>query len=240
MIEPLLLATTPVATFAGARPLSGATGFFYSSDDGRLHLVTCRHVLLDEPSSHRPDRIEIEVHTEAKVLAKTVVLSLLLYRAGAPVWRQARDDTGDVDIAALELDRATWPESAQVAPFSRRNLLLALEQVRVGASLLVPGYPLGFHDTVHRLPVVRQACVASAFGVRFQGLGCFLTDARTHRGTSGAPVVLAAAQQSEPGQLLGVHSSRFDMRNRTPVVDESLGLNCAWYADVLPSITESR
>ena len=31
----------------------------------------------------------------------------------------------------------------------------------------------------------------------------------------------------------------FDMRNRTPVVDESLGLNCAWYADVLPSITES-
>jgi transposase-like protein len=38
---------------------------------------------------------------------------------------------------------------------------------------------------LHHMPVVRQAAVASSFGLRFGGQGYFLTDARTHRGTSG-------------------------------------------------------
>ena len=35
--------------------------------------------------------------------------------------------------------------------------------------MLIVGFPLGFHDWLHHLPVVRQATIASAFGVRFQG-----------------------------------------------------------------------
>jgi len=89
--------------------------------------------------------------------------------------------------------------------------------------------------------VVRQAVVASAFGMRFQGLGYFLTDARTHRGTSGAPVVMrntaASAVDELPWKLLGVHSARLDMAGRDLVQDESLGLNCAWYADILMTLT---
>ena len=57
------------------------------------------------------------------------------------------------------------------------------------------GFPLGFHDTLHHMPVVRHAVVASSFGLRFQGHGYFLTDARTHRGTSGAPVVMRSEEQ---------------------------------------------
>ena len=111
--------------------------------------------------------------------------------------------------------------------------------------MLVVGFPLGFHDTLHHLPVVRQAAVASSFGVRFQGQGYFLTDARTHRGTSGAPVVMraAAARRDDdvlPWKLLGVHAARMDMRTRDRQQDESLGLNCAWYADILLTLTEPR
>ena len=40
-----------------------------------------------------------------------------------------------------------------------------------------------------------------------------------------------------PWQLLGIHSSRLDMSNRHLQEDESLGLNCAWYADALMTIT---
>ena len=99
-----------------------------------------------------------------------------------------------------------------------------------GTQVIVVGFPLGFYDTVHRLPVARQAAIASAFGVRFQGEGYFLTDARTHRGTSGAPVVLHDPQGGHalPWKLLGIHSGRLDMSTRQPGVDESLGLNCAW------------
>jgi hypothetical protein len=92
------------------------------------------------------------------------------------------------------------------------------------------------------LPVVRQAVIASSFGLRFQGQGFFLTDARTHRGTSGAPVVIRApVQDARLGdlswKLLGVHSGRLDMLSRDAEQDESLGLNCAWYADILLTLT---
>jgi hypothetical protein len=84
--------------------------------------------------------------------------------------------------------------------------------------------------------------IASSFGLRFQGQGYFLTDARTHRGTSGAPVLMrrdGAPGTSDPlpWKLLGVHSARLDMGNRDQA-DESLGLNCAWYADILLTLTE--
>jgi hypothetical protein len=38
--------------------------------------------------------------------------------------------------------------------------------------------------------------------------------------------------------LLGVHSARFDMETRDHDQDEALGLNCAWYADILLTLTE--
>ena len=84
--------------------------------------------------------------------------------------------------------------------------------------------------------------IASSFGLRFQGLGYFLTDARTHRGTSGAPVVMrhhdaAANDDALPWRLLGVHSARLDMAGRDLAQDESLGLNCAWYADILMTLS---
>ena len=98
------------------------------------------------------------------------------------------------------------------------------------------------HDGLHHLPVARQATIASSFGTRFQGLGLFLTDARMHRGSSGAPVVMrdgsaGAEHGGLPWKLLGIHSSRFDMSGRDRVEDESLGLNCAWYADILMTLT---
>lgn len=61
-----------------------------------------------------------------------------------------------------------------------------------------------------------------------------------HRGCSGSPVLAIAADGGATGQrwrLLGIHASRMDMANRNSELDESLGLNCAWYADVLMVLT---
>ena len=38
--------------------------------------------------------------------------------------------------------------------------------------------------------------------------------------------------------LLGVHSARLDVDTRDLELDEALGLNCAWYADILLTLTE--
>jgi len=244
MIEPLLLTAARISTFDGGRPLTNASGFFFARDE-RLHLVTSRHVVVDEPSGHFPDRIEIELHTDARNLTQSIGFSMLLYRDGRSVWRQGVDSSGEIDVAVIEIDRAMLPQPCVLHAFTPAHLQQAFDVVEVGSSALVVGFPLGFHDTLHHLPVVRQALIASAFGIRFQGHGYFLTDARTHRGTSGAPVVMrrtqeTAAEDPLPWKLLGVHSARLDMDNRDIEQDESLGLNCAWYADILLTLTEPQ
>lgn len=234
-----LFGVTRVLTYAGARGLTSASGFFFERD-GRLFLVTSRHVLFDGPSGHAPDRIEIELHTDRRDLTSLATLSILLHRDGTAVWHQARDSGGEVDVATLELDRAAMPEGSVVHAFGLQHLAAELDLFEVGDRLAIPGFPLGFFDTVHHLPVVRQASIASHFGVRFQGLGFFLTDARMHRGSSGSPVLarVGAASGGAPRWcLLGVHSSRMDMATRDEAQDESLGLNCAWYADILLTLT---
>jgi len=238
VIEPLLLTTARVSTFFDRQPLTGASGFFFERDE-RLFFVTSRHVVFDLPSQHFPNRIEIEVHCDARNLTRSVALSVLLYRDGMSVWHQGSDAGGEIDVAVIEIQRSALPESALLRCFRPAQLQGSLQEVEVGSSLLIVGFPLGFHDTLHHLPVVRQAVIASSFGLRFQGQGYFLTDARTHRGTSGAPVVMRdpGGDPQLPWKLLGVHSIRMDMVSRDRQQDESLGLNCAWYADILLTLT---
>lgn len=239
-VDPLLLTTTRVTTFSADQVLTSATGFFYRRGD-RLFLVSNRHVFADAESGHLPDRVEIGVHTDLRDLARYAVVSLPLYRDGLRQWREAADGGGAVDIAAIEVPAAALPADAVLQAFDETHLEARGEEVAIGDALTIAGFPLGFHDTVHHLAVARSASIASAYGVRFQRQGCFLTDARTHRGSSGSPVVRRRANDrsaapSSPWQLLGVHSTRMDMRTRDQTQDESLGLNCAWYADVLGTL----
>jgi hypothetical protein len=242
VIESLPLAVTRVTTLAGDRILTNATGFFFERD-GALYLVTSRHVVLDEASEHRPDRIEIELHVDERNLGETVQFSIPLYRQGRSVWREGLDSAGAVDVVAIQLERAALPRKMLAHAFRPENLYRSLDMVEMGAPVLIVGFPLGVHDTLHRLPVARQSVIASAFGIRFQGKGCFLTDARLHRGTSGAPVVARKAAGTDgrgdfPWMLLGVHSAKLDLVNRDSSQDESLDLNFAWYADILLTLTQ--
>ncbi|WP_295643355.1 serine protease [uncultured Methylibium sp.] len=246
-IEPLLLAATRVSTFLQQRLLTQASGFFFQRDE-RLYLVTSRHVCFDEPSGHHPDRLEIELHTDAGNMTDSIGFSIPLYRDGQGVWIDGLDGSGEIDVAVVELERAALPATAIIRAFTPQHLeAVQAAAVEVGTSLLIVGFPLGFHDTLHHLPVVRQAVIASSYGMRFKGEGYFLTDARTHRGTSGAPVVArlpaplpdpaGGELQQLPWLLLGVHSARLDVDGRDLGLDEALGLNCAWYADILMVLT---
>jgi len=242
MTEPVLLTAARVLTFDNDASLTNASGFFFAREE-RLFLVTSRHVVIDEPSKHYPNRIEIELHDDAANLASSTGFSIPLYRDGKSIWRQGLDAAGEVDVAAIEIERRALPATTLYRAFTPAHLVGPEDRPGIGSSLLVVGFPLGFHDTLHHMPVARQAVIASSFGLRFQGKGYFLTDARTHRGTSGAPVVMRTgatdpAGNDLPWKLLGVHSASLDMLTRDQEKDESLGLNCAWYADILLTLTE--
>jgi Trypsin-like peptidase domain len=244
VIESLLLAVTRIATMFGTQHLSNATGFFFQREE-RLFLITSRHVLLDEESNHRPDGLAIELHVDPENVAITTQFFIPLYSDNQPVWREGSDSAGTVDVVALEIERLALPDTLLLHAFTPDHLLEQLNEIEVGARVLVVGFPLGFHDVLHHLPVARQAIIASAFGIRFQGHGYFLTDARLHRGMSGAPVVTRMTTEPSgrgamPWLLLGVHGARMDVTDRDVAQDERLDLNCAWYADILLPLTQSR
>ncbi len=187
-------------------------------------------------------RLEIVFHVDAKNLTEVKQMSVPLYRDGQPLWRQGVDSGGMVDIVALEIDRTVLPDRI-LSAFTPVHLVTEFDRIEVGTPVLIVGFPLGFHDNLHHLPVARHAVVASAFGVRFQGQGYFLTDAMLHRGVSGAPVVARmmtdrSGRADLPWMLLGVHAARMDVTNRDIDQDERLNLNCAWYADILLTLTE--
>ena len=242
LIDPLLLTATRVSTFEQQQQLTNATGFFFERN-GRLFLVTSRHVMVDHPTKHFPDRIEIVLHTDPDNIASSTGFSIPLYRDGRSLWRQATDTAGEIDVAVIELERPALPPTMVYRAFTTAHLLDPRSRIEVGTTLLVVGFPLGFHDTLHQMPVARHAVVASSYGLRFQGEGYFLTDARTHRGISGAPVVTRfTGNGGGPDDLswilLGIHSARFDVGTRDLHLDEALGLNCAWYADILLTLTD--
>lgn len=244
-IEPILLTTVLVQTFQGNAHLTNATAFFFERGP-RLFLVTSRHVLQDEATGHAPDRIVIDLHLGEEGFSAVIGFSIPLFMGGLSVWRTGYDAAGDVDVAMIEIDRSKLPPKTLYRAFSPAHLAQDFEAIEVGSPLLVVGFPLGFHDSLHHLPIVRQAAIASSFGLRFKGEGYFLTDARTHRGTSGAPVVMRSPPANPGGTadlpwlLLGVHSARLDVGTRDQALDEALGLNCAWYADVLMALSADR
>lgn len=241
MIEALLLAATQITTFSPDKPSTNATGFFFERD-GRLYLVTNRHVVLEETIAHTPDRIEIVLHIDPDNVASVTSFSIPLYVDGIAVWHEGIDSGGRIDVVVIPLDRTALPDTLLLHAFTPDHLLDDLDRIEAGAPVRVAGFPLGFHDTVHHLPVMRQAVVASAFGIRFQGQGYFLTDARMHRGMSGAPVAVrlqpeAASRDVLAWTLLGIHAGRFDV-SFDEEQDERLSLNYAWYADILMTLTE--
>ena len=154
MAESLLFTTARVTTFDGPRLLTGATGFFFTRSE-RLFLVTSRYVLQDIPSGHRPNRIELEFHTDPVDLRRTATLSIWLFKNGISLWRQATDSGGEIDVGVIELDKAELSSDAHICCFTTEHLQSELGEVEVGTGLLVVGFPLGFHDTMHHLPVVR-------------------------------------------------------------------------------------
>jgi hypothetical protein len=51
--------------------------------------------------------------------------------------------------------------------FTPEHLTQKDDQIEVGSSLLVVGFPLGFHDALHHMPSVRRALLSSSFGLCF-------------------------------------------------------------------------
>jgi hypothetical protein len=238
-LELLLLTCTQLNTFIGPRRLTAANGFFFQRR-GQLFLITSRHVLLDPAAEHRPQRVEFALHGAGPEAVDDDWVSLPLYDRGRALWRQVGDGGGDVDVAALEIPLRSVPRSARFCAFTARHIQPPLHAVQLGQSLTLVGFPIVLGSARSLFPVAHDAVLASAFGVHYQGQGCFLTDGPQQHAKSGAPVVRPDpyGDAELPWQLLGVHAAGQQRPAGNSQQARPLGLHRAWYSDVLLSLTQ--
>lgn len=213
--------------------LGSATGFFYKKEVS-LYLITNKHVVINEERRHFPDELILRVHTNLHSLIDNRDIHIPLYLNGNPVWLE-HPTLENVDVVAICIDDHVR-EMDVIQSWSSQNFVPEDELINYGDSVLVMGYPRGFYDTMHNLPIGRSGTIASLYRGHFEGRPYFLLDAVLHPGTSGSPVYIPTRQSrttvhglvigASPPVLLGINSGSF----------EPLGLHTIWYAELIEEI----
>lgn len=250
VVESTVLTVAQVKAHAGRDIAMTGSGFFYASH-GITHYITNRHLVVREDAGYRPRQISLAVHTDANNLRSNKQVLVDLYGAdGRPAWREHPVSTHTVDVVAIPLARDHL-QGCVVAPLSRRNRVPDDIVLNMGQDLMVLGFPKGQGDQLNNLPIARNASLASAYPVPFNGRPFVLVDARLHDGTSGSPVLtkpMNLARHTDGSMelstgsavyLVGIHSASIDVvtPGREARRDDPLGLNCCWLASLLDDIT---
>jgi hypothetical protein len=265
-LEPASLMTTPVLLMNGTRAVSQGTGFFFASTtlDGKpdtVFLVTNYHVVTGRPpltpGPRAGDRIRFILHENPAELTRVRQIELPLYdQRGDPLWV--------VSEAVPKADVVLVP----VPPEAYRDISLLVfteahtrGDIRIrpssGATLL--GYPYGFYDESHFLPVWKTGHVASEPSVDFNDLPTFLVDVSAFPGMSGSPVLAVAngIYESEDGtmrsgrvlKLLGIFSAMPVVREKKPAevnglaetetTEINLQLGYVWKAALIADVAKT-
>lgn len=241
-VHELLLTVAIIAQVQGGNIVGSATGFFYLKND-RLFLVTNKHVFKDNAKNLAPETFVLRLHTDVNDLKRNSEFSVKLYDNGKPLW-MVHSTESNADVAVIELSKQDIARYV-IKAFSKENFLPANLVLNPGEDVFVMGYPLSFHDNKNNLPILRNAFIASAYGIDFQGLPLFLTDANLHPGTSGSPVITKPKNtwQDDKGNtnviagtnyyLIGIHSGTV---NKDMTGGTEIGLGAAWYSRLIEEI----
>jgi len=235
------LMVAPIEIWCGPTLVGSATGFFFEND-GKLYLITNRHVVRQDDSirgEHTfPDKLTLLLHTAPQDHTQNAKYEVQLYRDKKSLWKEKPG----VDLAAIELPAQ---EMLRFKFISMNPQFLPPDDVLLGAGdeVLIVGYPFGFSDKLHNYPVVRTGMVASAYPVPFEGHPFFLADARLHPGTSGSPVLTAPSGmlKTKKGTTMGNYNLYFLGVNsgEAQFPGGSSGLNSIWYASEVLDLTKA-
>lgn len=256
--------TTPVFLMSGQQALQQGTGFFFASTkaDGTpdtVFLVTNFHVVTGHaPLSREPglgDHIQFLIHEDRADLTRVRHLALPLYGTQhQPLWI-ASDTAPESDLVLLPIPAAAY-QGVSLYVFTEAHTHGDIKmRPTSGATLL--GYPYGFADTAHDLPVWKTGHIASEPSVDFDNLPVFLVDVSAFPGMSGSPVLAVAngIYENEEGQmrsgrvlkLLGIFSAMPVVRelkptdagaDSSPVVatETALQLGYVWKAALIAEV----
>lgn len=256
-LDPIFGATTILKTTRGSESVSSATGFFFSVKDETRYLVTNKHVIYGDDyaspgAAPQVDAVEMLLHSDANDLRINTSVCVPLVQSGEKLWKEHPEPGVDVVCVPLDLD---WKKYVLTSTDER---LLDASGLRIGfEKVFVMGYPLGWYDCVHNLPITRIGHLSSPFGVPFRGKPYMLGDVETHAGMSGSPVFLelqdyvtvdnngnATTQLGQSKRiLLGVFSGqplwqKQDLETGEEV-DVPHSLSVIWFGDLINEIIQA-
>jgi hypothetical protein len=264
------LMTTPVYLYNGGAEIAQGTGFFYANmklaQQGKepevetLFLVTNYHVVTGHGPSIKAarsgDRIRFAFHADPNDLENIRIWELPLYdMRDEPIWAQSKSFPA-ADVVLVPIPPRMYAQLTSFYVFTEAHTRTDLKiRPTSGATLL--GYPYGFYDKKHLLPIWKTGHIASEPDVDFEGEPTFLVDVSAFPGMSGSPVLAAGSgvYESEAGmmrsgrvtKLLGVFSSMPVLQQSQPgsvntstdqtmTTDVSLQLGYVWKASLLVEI----
>lgn len=239
-----------------------ATGFYYNHKSNTF-LITNRHVLLDEEDNHELDELTYYIRDFGDVQNFNPVTVDISGGEGEDWFTHPLSghygNADYFDIAVLPINQKldNIDEESGSAQTASRGITqemlipnhpnLEIEDIGIGSTVSVVGYPGLYTDSFGDFPVLRSAVIASRYGLPYNGDPVFLIDARMHKGTSGSPVVVTPGSSLNRGgisvggnyALLGVHSMSYQNPGAEHPDEKWLDLNGVWYAQLVDTIIDS-
>lgn len=234
-IKDYYFGVTPIQPFNGEK-YTFATGFFYENEE-HIYLITNRHVVIDEKKDHYPKAVKIIIHSSPTRPRVVREVHIPLYDDDMnPMWLEyAHIESTFIDIIAINIQNVL--QKTDILHRWSYNDMASRGQIYTHDTLRVLGYPMGFHDTIHNIPIARHATIASPYTVAFQNEPYYLIDANLHEGMSGSPVIapdsfLRVKNQRMVHSLLGIHSGGWEDKES----GTDLGLGVVWFPHLIHEI----
>lgn len=172
-----------------------------------LALVTCRHVLFDGEGTVS---LRFHARTAPKDLEAQLGKSIQTGHVRHQKIYYGHPDP-EVDLAALNISAIV--EENPMIYFRTLGLQHCADfsNPRLGptSEVIFVGYPIGVHDRLNYLPVLRSGRIATIPQVDFEGRPEFLVDAHVFPGSSGSPVFVALDDQYQFAGVLGQSAIRY-------------------------------
>lgn len=253
-IDPLYASTSIVIGLKNGNQILTATGFFFNGEDGKLYLVTNKHVIYGKKFAEEVDpiidQIKLILHIDPKNLSKNEELIINLTEGKKNKWLEYKSSPEvDVVLIPVNIDRNKY----FLIPLNKS--FVEIENIQVGfEKIFIMGYPYGWYDKINNLPITRVGHLSSPFKVPFQGKQVMLGDVETHEGMSGGPVFMRLEDYTEKKGdkqikhmgstrivLLGIHSGQplwqlIDSKSGEKTLTIHHTLVNIWFADLILEI----
>lgn len=213
LIDPLSVVPIHLECAKSDAVIGLGTGFIVNRNDKHFlitnwHVVTGRHRETGKPLSSGnadPDTIHLWLHQTNQLGSwRREPILLLMGDAGGPIWLE--HPQGTVDVVAVPMD-VPGDCIAYCLDLTLADTDLVIQP---SEPVSIIGFPLG-QASAGKFPIWKTGHVASDIDLDYGDSPCFLIDATTRPGMSGAPVIARriGSYRSSQGLNIGGEAVRF-------------------------------